>query len=432
MVHPIPPKYCATIANAVIELGIAPVEIRSDGETVIGSGTSRLELANEERVVVEVETTFDGYRIAHHADLNLKFGPFGQLVRAVVVGSQLNSLGAKLQFVVNGAAFTQVRDRCARLSSAIIHIINFPEFFCVGGKECDFRHANQRLGRVVLRNSVWEIELQALPLTNEITKQLKANGGNAITHVARITRSNARNFTCKQLAALVHDLHRFLSFARGSWTSVFGAVGYDGSGDEVCIDWSQRISAPWQVCSGWFDTHHGETLAAVFPGFVKLMHDPVLAKACSAALHWYLRSNRAGKGAGVDGGLILSVAALERLSLSILSRAGARKPEKSAEKIRHACEHLNIETSIPQFYSGLRSLDRHGTVFDGPRSVIDLRNELVHPKRRLSGNLGPAIYEAWQLAQWYIEVMLLKLCGYQGVYSYRLQPGWVGEVRTFP
>jgi hypothetical protein len=434
MVQPIVPKYVAAAANASIDLGSAPVELRGGAVTVTGLGKAHLELADKELVVVEVDTTFDGYGIRADSGLHMKFGPRGRFIPVIKIRSQVSNTGAKLWLVANGAAFTKMRDGRVRLSSAIVHVVNFPEFYCLGGTKTDFELSNRRLGRVVLQNSDWEIELQALPSTNKIVKQLKAEGGNAITHVVRIVRLNGRTFTCKQLDKIVHDLQRFLSFARGAWTSVFGTVGYDRSGNEFYEDWSQRIAAPWQVCRSWFDIHHGETLAVAFPGFVKLLHDPTLSKAGYAALHWYLRSNRAGEGAGVDGGLILSQAALEGLSMSVLSNAGISLPKKAnaADSIRAACRHLKIGTAIPPSSKRLRSWQRRGAFSDGPEAITRLRNELVHPKRQLPGKLPSAIPEAWQLAQWYIEVILLKLSGYHGVYSHRLMAKWVGEVQPFP
>ncbi|MBX3584281.1 MAG: hypothetical protein KF810_20555 [Rhizobiaceae bacterium] len=427
------PKYVAATANTAIDLGTAPVELRTSRATVTSFGKARLELTDKERVVVEVDTTFDGYTIADDPDLKMKFGARGQVIPVIATKSQISGHGGKVWLLVNGSAFTQVRDGRVRLSSAIVHILNFPEFYCLGGSTSDFQHANRRLGRVVFRNSDWDIELQALPSTHAIVEQLKSKGGNAITHVARIIRADRRVFTCKQLEMIIHDLQRFLSFARGSWTSVFGTVGYDRNGNELYEDWSQRIATPWQVCRSWFDIHHGETLCAAFPGFVRLMHDPLLAKAGYAALHWYLRSNRAGEGPGVDGGLILSQAALEGLSMSVLSKAGVTLPRKAnaAERIRAACQHLKIRVEIPAFCKTMRLWHRQGAFSDGPEAITRLRNELVHPKRLLPRKIPSAVPEASKLAQWYIEVMLLKLCGYQGVYSHRLAAKWVGQVQPF-
>jgi hypothetical protein len=434
MVQPIAPKYVAATANTAIDLGSAPVELRSGDTTVKGAGQARLELADRERVIVEVDTNLEGYRLGDRQNVQMKFGQRGQFLPMIVIQSQLGTAGAKLRLMANGAAFTQVHDRRVRLSSAIVHVLNFPEFYCLGMKGSDFRLSTQLLGRVVLQNSDWEIELQTLPSTNSIIKELKAEGGNAITHVARIVQTDGRAFTCAQLEKIVHDLQRFLSFARGAWTSVFGTVGYDRKGNEVYEDWSQRIATPWQVCQTWFDFHHGETLSSTFPAFVKLMDDPALSKAAYAALHWFLRSNRAGEGAGVDGGLILSQAALDGLSMSVLDNAGIVLPKKAnaADRIRAACQHLKIRTAIPSSSKSLCGWKKRGAFSDGPEAITKLRNELVHPKRRLPGKLPSAVPEAWCLAQWYIEVMLLRLCGYQGIYSHRLVAKWIGEVRQFP
>lgn len=432
MVHPIVPKYVSAAANTAVDLGSAPVDLRAGAVTIACAGKVRLELSGRERVVIEVDTDFDGYRLGDSPELQMKFGSSGQFVPVIVVRSQMGTSGTKLWLLVNGAAFRQVRDGRVRLSSAIVHVLNFPEFYCSGAAKSDFSLSNQRLGRVVLRNLDWEIELQALLSTNEIVKQLKAEGGNGITHVARIARVDCKSFTYRQLDAIVHDLQRFLSFARGAWTSLFGTVGFGRDGRELYSEWGERIATPWQRCQSWFDLHHGECLATAFPGFVTLLHDPALSQAGSAALHWYLRSNRAGEGAGVDGGLILSQAALERLSVSVLKNAGIILQNRpgATHIIRTAIQHLNIPTAIPQSSNSLHNLRSFS---DGPEAVTKLRNELVHSEHRIKGKITSSVFfEAWQLAQWYTEAMLLKLCGYQGVYSYRLVAKWVGQVQPFP
>lgn len=433
MIKPICPKYTSPTANTPIELGAETVELRAGAVTVKGFGKACLELDDKERVIIEVETSFDSCEIADHENLQMRFGPKGQFVPVISVRWQLSDAGVTLRLLVNRSPFVFVRDRRVRLSFAIAHILNFPEFFSLGGAT-DLLHDHQRLGRVIVSSDDWEIELQALTSTNAVIEQLKIEGGNAITHVARIARVDGRSFTCKQLDRVVWDFQRFLSFSRGAWTSVFGTVGYSRTGQEAYEDWSQRIAAPWQVCRSWFDIHHGEALVVAFPGFVKLMHDPTLARAGNAALHWYLQSNRAGAGAGVDGGLILSQAALEGLAVAVLGSRGVSiaSNAKASNKIRAACEALKISTTIPRSSKALQAWKKRGAFRDGPEAVTRLRNELVHPKGRLTGKLAHVIPQVWNLAQWYIEVILLKLCGYKGVYSFRLKANWVGEVRKFP
>ncbi|MBW8639398.1 hypothetical protein K1W69_19545 [Hoeflea sp. WL0058] len=434
MIRSITPKYATEAANTTIDLGSAAVELRVASKIVFGSGRARLEMTDKERVVVEVETSVEGLIMSNNPKLQLKFGLHGQFIPVICFETKINNNGVSLRVMAKGTTFTLGRDGRKRLTSATLHVLNFPEFFCVGETSSDLRHQGRRLGRVFLKSLQWVVELQALPSTNTVIKELKESGGNAITHIASVTRADNSTFSCKELDTIVHDLYRFLSFARGAWTPVFGVIGYDRNGTETYLDWSQRISSPWTSCQSWFDVHHGETLAVAFPGFVRLMRHPKLSNACHAALYWYLRSNRAGDGVGVDGGLILSQAALEGLSASVLSNAGIILPKKSkaAGKIRAACNNLKIKTAIPSSSKRLGKWQRQGAFSDGPEAVTKLRNELVHPERRLAGKLPSAFPEAWQLAQWYIEVILLRLCEYKGSYSHRLRAKWVGEVQRFP
>jgi len=106
-----------------------------------------------------------------------------------------------------------------------------------------------------------------------------------------------------------------------------------------------RLSTPWQSRLGWFDVHHGQTLGQVYPGFASLLRDGDLGDAAARALYWYLRSNRAGEGAGIDSGLLLSQAALERLAHDCLNKAGLATSGKAAERIRRALRHLNLRST---------------------------------------------------------------------------------------
>jgi hypothetical protein len=434
MVALIIPKYFSDRANAVIDLATGPVELTVAGEVFSGTGTARLDLAADGRVIVDMNLDSSVHALIQNDNLFLKFGPNGHVTPVISTRSKLGTNCTTLSVIARKGPLVFQRDGRIRLSSATIHILNFPDFYCLGGEKTDFFHEGRRLGRVILRCGEWEIEIQALPRTQEIVTQLKTLAGNAITHVARITQKNGKGFTPAKLETLVGDLHRYLSFARGSWTSVFGTVAYDIRSQEAYLEWGMRIATPWQVCPSWFDIHHGECLAAAFPGFVNLLHDPHLGGAAFAGLYWYLRSNRAGEGSGVDGGLVLSQAALEGLSMSIVELSGHKLPARpsAADKIRAACTHLGISTMIPTTSKALLRAKRNGDFKDAPEAVTRVRNELVHPRRRLKSNLSPLTLEAWHLAQWYIEVMLLTLAGYDGVYSHRLVSRWVGQVQNFP
>ena len=59
---------------------------------------------------------------------------------------------------------------------------------------------------------------------------------------------------------------------------------------------------------------------------------------------------------------------------------------------------------------------------DGPHAFTEFRHGIVHPnllKRVLNAESG-ATYEVCCLGRWYLELVLLALCGYQGKYVNRL------------
>lgn len=87
---------------------------------------------------------------------------------------------------------------------------------------------------------------------------------------------------------------------------------------------------------------------------------------------------------------------------------------------------------VPSHLSRLYRAYRKGEWTDGPEAITWIRNEPVHPTSRLTVNVGTFIAEAWSLAQWYIELFILKMANYSGVYSNRLRTRWRGEVEQVP
>ena len=110
------------------------------------------------------------------------------------------------------------------------------------------------------------------------------------------------------------------------------------------------------------------------------------------------------------------MAALERLSFQVLGRSKEKK-ELTGEFIENALKKLNIESDLPNSCKKLKEVKNWK---NGPHALTEVRNDLVHPKEKL-GNLSHYVHhEAWNLGQWYIEMMLLNKLGYEGSYVNRL------------
>lgn len=438
MTEVIYPHY-APEPNASIELRSANIELRTQSGTLRGRATVNWDLSKDK---VGITADFP----AHPDSLDevdgkapvVRLEPSSSDCEVLISSSSHDGTSLLVNMLPNRAALVMCEDRRVRLSSLTAHVLNFPNFVCLTANSTDIWHkradSGRRLGRAVLAHDGWTIEFQAVPDITDAIAELKKSGGNAVTHVLRIQRTDGKRFTIRSAERVMNDIYEFLSFARGSWTSVFGWVGFSTANTVAYENWGMRLATSWESSSGWFDIHHGEVLTDVYSGFVALRHNPTFGKAARTALYWYLRSNRAGNGAGIDGGLILSVAALEGLATTYLSAAGINlgKKPSTADKVRAACNHLKIPTAIPSPSKRLRGGRRSGAWKDGPEAIARIRNELVHPTPKLKVKVGPTISEAWKLSQWYIEMLLLQLAGYNGRYSNRLIARWVGETEPVP
>lgn len=330
------------------------------------------------------------------------------------------------------------------ISTVTFHLFNFPDFtgpedyILMTGEP--LRQGGQMCGRVVLKADGWNITVAATDRTDNLTKALKSQGGYALTHMGRIAREDGSTFSSEQLDDLLSCLHYFFSFALGRWAGVALPIGFDAEGNKVFEQWGLRITAngPWNGSSSWFDRHHGELLSQVFPGFLSLWTKQLWRKPLSDALYWYLGACDRRVGIGVDTGLILAQTALELLAWTycVLDRkmisAAAFKPRRlsAADKLRLLTSSLNIPQEITPNFSALHG--RQGRKWmDGMDAITEIRNSLVHPdaETKLPDH---SYYEGWKLSLWYLDLVLLRLCGHDGKYANRLAQRWTGQVESVP
>lgn len=423
------------------ELFRGPVEVKNRLGSMCGEGVVMQHLGATDRVTVSVRfkkmdlasaiNDPPGKTVIRFRGARPKF----PIIRTSLNGAIKGDVHA--EYVPASGRLGLYRDARIRIGRVRIHIANLPHFITSNESKTAQRTridgAKKELGEVELVTDEWRIEIHDLPNTSENLKCLKNHGGYALTHIGEVSRLDGKTYSLSSVQHIISDLHLFLSFARGGWISIFDVVGFNKAGQVACQDWGTRISTPWEGRLSWFDEHHGSTLEALFPGFVSLLGDTRLGDAASSALYWYLRSNRAGAGAGTDGSLILSQAALELLAHAI-PFAPETRPSKSTttNKIVRASEQLGIPVAIPRTLSNLKRGERSDLWRNGPDAIVKLRNEFIHPVNRLGADRRKYAFEAWQLAQWYVEMFILRLTGYRDVYSNRLYRGYVGQVVRVP
>lgn len=307
-----------------------------------------------------------------------------------------------------------------------LHVVNFHHYV---GAPARFAGGGGGPVRLTLDDPDWAIEFDERPEYNKIRDLLRAQGGYGVGHIAMIKRRDGRLFKAADADDLRTCLHRFLSFARGLWCGAVIAEGL-GARRPVWTEWtSHPLVTDWQGVSSWFPADDPKAVGVAFRGFRDLWKQATWRQTLREVIHWYVEANlNAG---AIEGSLVLGHAALERLSwVHLVGHRGRggdafdRLP--SGRRIEALLTDLQIPSGLPASLApDLASWATSHAFRTGPWAMSEVRNTLVHPRRReMLTPASPQVrIQARQLGLQYIELALLGLCGYRGKYVSRLHRG---------
>lgn len=328
-----------------------------------------------------------------------------------------------------------IGDASTEISFLIFHLFNFVDFHGTRHtieKEGSTQH---RIEHVDLICDEWNVEIKSLPSTRDNIKKLREEGGYKLTHIGGIKKTDGTLFTGKDATDCLQAVRFFLSFAKGGWCEPICVVGFDTSDNRVWESWSSP-KEPWHVPLTWFDARNGLQLTSLFPVFMEKWKSSDWSEALHEVIYWYLNANFSSR--GIDAGIILTQAAIERLSFEFtvkdkhLITANGFKDLWASDKFRLLFSSLGIPIGISKDTPDIETLSKKINWLDAPHALTEIRNTLVHPEHKRRGQLDAAYYEAWNLGLWYLEMGLLAICGYSGTYGNRLKQKWVGQVEKVP
>jgi len=322
------------------------------------------------------------------------------------------------------------------VTSIIVHIVNFTDY--IGRSVCDEKRTKAWKGRGVIEAGEWRITLDKIEAAKQLFEELKAIGGFAITHVGKLERLDGKKFAAKKSAKVLDALFRYLSFCHGAWVAPILPVGFDENGDRVWEKWRNWKIERWKNVDSWFNSHSEEGLSKGFPGFYEQWQNEKWNEPLLLANHWYVEANMSA--GGVEGSIILAQAGFELLGWTHLVEEKLALSEKGYEKLdamdklRLLLAMCGIPVAIPASLPTLTtSAKARGNQWkDGPQALTDVRNALVHSspakRKKVFDEHHALVHEAWELSLWYLELIILRICGYKGKYSNRVAGArWRGE-----
>jgi hypothetical protein len=323
-----------------------------------------------------------------------------------------------------------------QISRLTFCLFNFHKFRCLDGRYRRNRQAINNEGSPValqgieLSSGDWTIQLSELCWSKESFIKLEQGSGYSITHFGEIKRNDGGSFSLNRAHEILDALHLFFSFARGMWTAPILAKGINNAGETVWEQFDLPLCDRWRCSPTWFDSFRGEMLGDVFSGFFEKLLHKQWNECLSTAIHWYLTS----KIGQVDAGLVMAQATLELLSW--VYSAGHKTPMDmksfdnlpAAFRIKSILCDANISRNVPSALTRLTKKNYD----NGPEAITTLRNQISHPKGKTSEGIFSLRRDALKLSQWYIELILLWLCNYNGDYASTLKMQIPGQLERVP
>jgi hypothetical protein len=315
-------------------------------------------------------------------------------------------------------------------------LVNFPQYFGHAVRyETQGSRGYQR-GRLRAASPHFLCITDAIPEMDGLRKAAVRESGFVISHVGELKALEGR-FDQALAENALNLLHLFFGFLRGAWSGPVFPQGFTGDKKtwEQLAGW--RVSEAKEVPT-WLPQRNPVELDALFCGFAEHYSDTLWQSPLIRAVRWYVEANSSGP---LDATrLVLGQVALELLAWVEVVEArhlhgrNDFRRLSAAGKMRSLLEHFQIPCDIPSHLSELQNL-QEGEAFDGPGVIANLRNALVHAGEKHPAPAKPVSGTQWwlagQLAIQYVELSLLALCGYQGMYARRGWRGFKGDDEAF-
>jgi hypothetical protein len=405
--------------DKTIELYSGDLILLCDDTEYTGTGRIILEFKGSARLIAYCNLKHASCaHIGKSGNLWLRVGELEQVSATHIhssedLGSASDNVSAVLR--VNSRGIRACSSKRKKLFSLNVSLFNFHRF----------SHAD-----LCAETDKWKIRFEQIDDSTQQELRTRKREEYSHTHDVTVWRRDGKLFSLGEAEEFLVTFRSLISFANGMPTFAGLCIGRNRRGDVLMREWSAPASMPSQGRYSWLDETLGRSFIEFIPCYFGLAESESLGKACMEAVYWYLQSNAGGPSHGIDGGLILSHAALHRLALCYLPR---HKKQSAADDIRDAAKMLKIPISIPKELGSSQAVRRKKEWKDTPDAINKLRNDLIHPKASLAISRSKVVPEVWRLAQWYIELFIFALCGYDGKYSRRTRRGmWMGDVELVP
>lgn len=289
----------------------------------------------------------------------------------------------------------------------------------------------------------WSIALDRIyGRDNGFWRELKADGGHAITHVGQVCRVDGARFDAEDALPVLDAVRIALSIFLGRTSQCLLPVGYR-DGQAVWARWATGSVDPFRTVGSWRDTSIAcAQLSELLARVVERCQDRQQRDVLRYASSYYVTANF---DVDVELGVAVPVSGLQLLAYSRFVEEGRSysrnewKALNTETQLRALLDDCQVDLTIPTHFQHLHDvaaalLARSGQQRDGLGCVISMRNDITHPTRERTTRWSVYQWaEAGMFARHLLELALLNIVGYSGKYHSRVDPNrWLGAVQDVP
>ena len=341
------------------------------------------------------------------------------------------------------------------------YLVNFQVWFLTEDIERD-ESTDPRSG-LRLQVNDWRIDIERRSEFSDAMMYVEENRGYAMTHNCRLWREAATGshakFSMRKAAPVLEALTLYASFLRGGMVGMALPVGYN-AGKSVIETWHVSPADPGRYphpnrtrpLGGWYplyrppgyeNPHPATWLAPLFEQFAsRFLHPESGPRAFwQNVLRELVCTYTDAERVDTNRAIVPACTALETLGWAILVvqeswLTGDQHPDRgrggyekltAADRLRLLCRWAGLTTDVPRSLPRLVDKAAQGGNWDCPTVIAWTRNRVVHPDKHDQLTDGLAS-EAWLVAMWYTELMILKLLRYDGYFRNKLSDEAVERV----
>lgn len=304
-----------------------------------------------------------------------------------------------------------------KIDKVLFHVVNLTGLHW---RDSVNERGGRSISKLVLKGGGWTLDIRPAQTTSKFGER-QSNREFAITYLGTIEKEDHSDFGTEEITDILEGLYYFFSFVRGAWCWPCLYMGLRSSE----FSWL-RCTQPKDI-SQLNSNEYGDSsftasevaVSTSFAGFLEFWNDSEWRTPLKTAISWAIDGRQSRS---IESSIVGGQTALELISWihlvdrqRILSSEGFDKLP-AADRLRLLLNLQKISTTLSSPDLIAYCADPKRKWEDGPRVLTELRNSIIHPRRR------ETLYKASEevrkharaLTEFYLSSALLRLFGYSG------------------